>query len=352
MQKQLEELKKQLGESKVFRASEAPEVEVISTGVASLDFATGVGGIPRGTVVEVFGRESSGKSTLLYYLIAEVQKKGGFAALIDIEGTFDGPWAQKVAGVNLDDLLVVSPNPGTEAVETLARLVTATDDTGKGVFDLVGFDSVGAMLTDKEQEVGSTKQAGGQSGLVTHMVKQIALPARRNKTSVVFLNHVRDVFDSMYAMEEGPGGHAIKHMAVMRIHLKPSMAKKFTKEAVIDGESIQVMHRVNAKIKKNKAGAPNRVASWNFWNYESEDGIIGIDTQQSFIDTALQQGLIDRKGAWYQHPLFPGEKHQLQGEKAVSEFLKSRPEVLDELKQQLARLAFAQGSTPVRDTLG
>src|SRR6476469_3738386 len=165
--KLLAQLKKDLGDEKAYAASEVPDVEVISTGSVGLDFATGIGGFARGSLVEVFGPESIGKTTLSYYMIAEAQKRGLYAAFVNLEGRFSAAWARKVAGVDLDGLLVVSPDPGSEAVATTAKIVNS------GGIGLVVFDSIGAMVGDNEMKPGEKKQVGGQSALVTQMVSML-----------------------------------------------------------------------------------------------------------------------------------------------------------------------------------
>ncbi len=322
------DLQKSFGADKIFRGSESPVVEVVSTGVAGLDYITGVGGIPRGTIVEIFGRESVGKTSLSYYIMREHQKNltadDRGVAFINLEGNFSASWAKKIAGLDLETLIVATPGPGSEAVEITSKMVNS------GGIDLIVFDSIGAMVGDKEIQPGEKKQAGGQSALVTHMIDQVLVPAYANKCTVVFLNQVRDVFSAMYPMEESPGGHAAKHAAAIRMHLKPGRDKVLT---VMDGEQTQIMQRVTCKLKKNKVGAPGRTAGWNFWNYPSPDGIVGIDTTQDTIDMAMITGIIARAGAWFKHESFPDGK--LNGGKAVTEFLQQNPQALDEIRRQV-----------------
>lgn len=302
-------------------------MEVVSTGVAGLDYITGVGGIPRGTIVEIFGRESVGKTSLSYYVMREHQralsKPDRGVAFVNLEGNFSAGWAKQIAGIELESLIVAAPSPGSEAVEITSKMVNS------GGIDLIVFDSIGAMVGDKEIQPGEKKQAGGQSALVTHMIDQVLVPAYQNKCTVVFLNQVRDVFSAMYPMEESPGGHAAKHAAAMRFHLKPGRDKI---EGTVDGEKVQIMGRVTCKMKKNKVGAPNRMTAWNFWNYPSPDGIVGIDTTQDIIDVAMRSNLIKRAGAWYQHEEFPDGK--IMGAKGVTEFLRENGEALEQIRRE------------------
>lgn len=338
----LAKFQKKFGADKLYKASEEPEMEVVSTGSVSLDFATGIGGFPRGRIIEIFGRESIGKTALSYYVIAEHQKAGLNCGFINLEGTFDPEWAHKIAGVDLNSLAVGSPDPGTEAIEMLAMMVNS------GVFGLVVFDSIGAMLGDKEQDYTQKKQAGGQSALVTHMVKLTAVPAARNKCTVVFLNQVRDAFDSMYAVETSPGGHAAKHMAVMRIHMKPGKDKY---KGLVNGEEVIVGYRAVAKIIKNKASAPNQQGSWMFWNYPVE-GKIGIDTDQEIMDLSLANDIIIRSGKYYQHDSFPEDsqgKNRIESKERVFDFLRANPEAMKQVRSDLMR--FSKNANGFRETL-
>lgn len=323
----IDQLRKDLGNEKVYAASEVPDVEVVSTGSISLDFATGIGGFPRGTLIEVFGPESIGKTTLSYYMIAEEQKKGRYCAFVNLEGRFNADWAQKVAGVNLDDLLIVSPDPGTEAIEVVAKLVNS------GAIGFIAFDSIGAMMGDKERDPGEKKQVGGQSALVTHMVKLISVPAYRNKCTVVFLNQVRDVFGAAVPMVESPGGHSLKHMAVIRIQLKPTRDKIY---GVVNGEKKEVGYRVAAFIKKNKLAPPKQVATYQFVTDEVDGLTLGIDREQEILDLSMKLGIIERSGAYYNHHTFPDK---IQGKDSTQEYIKEHPEVMDTLRAELMKIA-------------
>jgi recombination protein RecA len=313
-------------------------MEVVSTGSISLDFATGVGGLPRGRVVEIFGPESIGKTALSYYMIAEEQKKGRAALFCNIEGNFDPFWAQKIAGVDINrnspnPLVVASADPGSECVELVASAVTS------GNFGIIVFDSIGAMLGDKERQPGEKKQAGGQSQLVTHMVKLVAIPADQNGTTVVFLNQLRDKFNATMALTESPGGRAVKHMAAMRIRLRPSKDRFYD---TIAGEKIEVGFRVAAKVEKNKASSPNSVAGWNFYNRPYE-GKIGIDREQEILDLSLAHGIVDHGGGgYYYHDVFPEDdkgQRRVRGKESVFDYLKQHPEDQDKIRMELMELS-------------
>lgn len=329
------ELSKDFGD-RVFKASEAPPVKVIPTGITSLDVATGIGGWPRGTLAEIYGRESSGKTALALYTMAEVHKRQGFTALINLESniTQEGwlDWATAIAPSYFEPerLVIVNSAPGTESLKAFGKLI------GSGAFDVIAYDSIGAMSTDKELEIGQAKQAFGQSALVTQLIKQAAYYAYDKQCVALLLNQIRDDTAGTYILEKAPGGHAKDHFATLRVHLKTS--NKDSVKQKVDGEEIQVSFRVNAQIVKNKVGAPRRKAGWNYWNFPSPDGVVGIDTFQDTVDVALQRSLLERRGAWYYHPSFPDG--QLQGGLAVTSFLRENPDVMDEIRRQLVIQAF------------
>lgn len=334
------ETAKDIGDDKVYLASEVPPVEVVSTGSLTIDYATGIGGIPRGTLVEIFGRESAGKTALLYYFMREEQKKGRYVGYVNLEGRFDPVWAYKIAGLDPEGVLVVSPDPGTASVQTLAKMVRS------GTLGLVGFDSIGAMLADKEQDEDNAKQAYGQSGLVTHMVKLINRPAMDNLCTVVFLNQIRDIAVGNYTVEESPGGHAVKHQSSIRIHLKPGPEKK---EGIVDGEKVQIGYQVVALIKKNKLAAPRQKATFTFWNYPSPNGVLGIDRMQEVLDLSFRYDIISRAGASYRHEVFPDGK--LVGKEAVIDYLGKNEDAFEIIRMQLMNHSSNTIHEPEREML-
>lgn len=324
------DLRKDLGD-RIYLASEAPNVKVISTGIMSLDIATGVGGWPRGTVVEVFGRESSGKTALTLHTMAEVHKQQGYAALVNLESSITKEgwlnWAMSIAppGFDPDRLLIVNASPGSESIEMFGKLLQS------GGFDTIVYDSIGAMSTDKELKIGESKQAYGQSAQVTQLIKQAAHYAYEKECVPIFLNQIRDQAAGTYVVEKAPGGHAKDHFATLRVHLKTSN-RDWKKIKVDEGEEYPGF-RVNARIVKNKVGQPRRGAGWNFWNYPSPDGVVGIDTFQDAVDCALRMGAFRRAGAWYYNDSFPDGK--LNGGVAVSDFLRENPAVLQNIRRDL-----------------
>lgn len=344
MSSYLTDLKKKFGDDKFVTLSEAPKVKVVSTGSVSLDFAVGVGGLPLGRVVEVFGAESVGKTALSYYMIGQHLRAfpDKAAYFINIEGGFDWKWAKALAP-NIDDRLVVaSPSPGEESVHMAAHMVAS------GKASIVVYDSVGAMLTEKESQPGEKQQAGGQSRLVTHMAKLTTTPAERTETTFVILNQLRDTFAVQNAFAtHSPGGRALRHQAAIRILLKRAN-QQF--KAKVNGEEIEVGFRCSAIVKKNKAGAPNEVAGWNFYNRPlifnggtsvtlDPNGTLGIDTKQEIIDLGLNTGVIEqRSGGYYHHSTFPEDnkgENRIRSRDSVVEFLLANPDVQEVIRQDL-----------------
>jgi recombination protein RecA len=332
----LKNLQKDLGE-RAFRLSEAPNVKVLSSGITSLDVATGIGGFPRGTLVEVFGPESSGKTALAVYAMAEAHKQGGYSAIVNLESNITKEgwliWAATIAPPWFDPerVMVINADPGSESLQVWSRIIAS------GGVDVCVYDSIGAMSTDKELQIGQAKQAYGQSAMVTQLIKQTAKYAYDTQCIPILLNQIRDDTVGTYVVAKAPGGHAKDHFATLRIQLRTSVAdfKKTTTGGIIkvDGDDVIAGFRVNATIVKNKVGSPRRKAYWNYWNYKSPEGIIGIDTVGAVIDTALQRGLFEKKGSWYMHDSFPEGK--LQGGAAVVNFLRNNDQKVEELRRAL-----------------
>jgi recombination protein RecA len=345
MDKIIEDLRKDLGD-RVFKASEAPPVQVISTGITSLDVATGVGGWPRGVLVEVYGRESVGKTAMALHTMAGVHKNGGFSALVNLESniTKEGwlDWAVKIApeGFDPERTLIVNADPGSESITVFSKLIAS------GGFDVVVYDSIGAMSTDKELKIGESKQAYGQSAQVTQLIKQAAKYAYEKQCVAFLINQVRDDAAGRYVIEKAPGGHAKDHFATLRVHLKPSWRDAPVGD--VDGEKEKLGFRVNAIIEKNKVGSPRRKAGWNYWDYPSPNGVIGIDTFQDTVDVALRMGTLERRGAWFYNDNFPNGK--LNGGVAVTNFLRESPDFMEEVRKQMVINAFHSNGNIMEDT--
>jgi recombination protein RecA len=340
IEKILADLQKDLGD-RAFLASEAPNVKIISSGIMSLDIATGVGGWPRGTLVEIFGRESSGKTAMTLHTMAQVHKNNGFTALINLESgiTKEGwlDWATSIAPPGFDPkrLVIVNANPGTEALTMFGKMIAS------GGFDVIVYDSIGAMSTDKELEVGEKKQSYGQSALVTQLIKQAAHFAYTKQCVPIMLNQIRDQAAGTFVLEKAPGGHAKDHFATLRVHLKTTN-KGFKRikmpYADTDDPDEYPGFRVGARLIKNKVGAPRRSASWNYWNYQSPDGVLGIDIFQDAVDCALRYGAVRKTGSWFQSDDFPDGK--LHGGDKVVDFFRAHPELFEKIRRDLVMQAF------------
>lgn len=338
-------LVKDFGEYKITMASDIPILETVSTGSTGLDFATGVGGIPRGTYAEIFGPESVGKTTLTYYMIAEEQRKGNTCAFINLEGQFDPRWAHAVAGVNPDELILGRPENGEEAADMLLAIINHEEKDGEHV-SLIIFDSIGVMMSAKEVEEDGKDRVGGQSKLVTGMVKRVIPAIARHGVTVVFLNQVRDVMRASYSnVYQSPGGHALKHGASMVIQLKVGT----TYQGEYNGQRKEIGNRVIATVKKNKAAAPKAVAEWDFIHSVIPGKTLGIDRRREIIDLALQYGVIEQHGSAYHHPLFPvheksKETKIITAEKVI-EFVTGDQKILDKLREDLMTLAQQGGKS-------
>lgn len=358
LQKYLKGAQNRYGSTAVYSAGDAPEVEVITTGSLSLDFATGIMGIPRGRTIEIYGIPAIGKTALLYYMIAAEQKRGRPSLLVNLEGSFDPGWAERIAGIDTNPnadvpLIVMDLDNGKQAVEEVGKAVHS------GLFGIVALDSIGAMLGEKESDPEKPKQAYGQSGLATHLAKLTTAPAAKNKTTCVWINQVRDgqATPQGWIPLKAPGGWAPKHQAAIRVEMKRT-GESF--KAVIDGQQVEVGFQVAAKIVKSKAGPPNMTAFWNFYNRPlildakgkpilTDDGIVGIDKMQEIIDLAFTH-VIDRSGAYYYHRSFPEDdkgQPRLYGREAAEAFIRENQESQDALREDLLKVS--QNVMPLED---
>jgi recombination protein RecA len=299
---------KAYGEGSIMRLGAAQalkQIEVIPTGALAVDLALGVGGLPRGRVVEIFGPESSGKTTLMLHVIANAQKGGGLAAFIDAEHALDPGYAKKL-GVNLDDLLVSQPDSGEEALsicETLAR---------SNALDVIVIDSVAALVpkSELEGEMGMATM-GMQARLMSQALRKLTSILAKAKTTCIFTNQLREKVGIMFGNPETtPGGKALKFYASIRIDIR-------RKETLKDSAGNAIGNQVKVKIVKNKVAPPFA---------EAEFEIIynrGINKEGSLIDVGLSHGVIEKKGAWLQ---FQGELIG-QGKEAAREALAEKPEI-------------------------
>lgn len=332
-------MQRKWGDEIVYAATDTPPYDVVSTGSYALDFATALGGVPRGYLVEIYGKESVGKTSLAYYMIAEAQKHGEHALFINLEGRFSAEWAQTL-GVDLSKLIVATPNDGQDAADILYEAVNS------GAVSLIVFDSIGAMLG--KEEIDGKDRVGGQAKLITGMIKRVMGRAWQNRTTVVFLNQARaDMNSLMPGAIESPGGYAVKHGAAIRIQLKRGQGY----QGVVAGDKKEIGYRVSAVIKKNKAGgSPKRVAQWDFYTDAVDGHELGIDHTEEIMSLAMKPGIdvIERAGAYYRHPEFPGG--QLQGREGVIEFLRTNPEAVEVIRDQLMEAARNGGNSKVQPT--
>lgn len=321
-------MQKRWGNDVVHLAKDTPPYDVISSGSYALDFATAIGGFARGFLVEIYGRESSCKTSLAYYAIAEAQKNGLICVFINLEGRFNAEWAATL-GVDINKLIVMSPANGSEAADILYECVNSGD------CDLVVFDSIGAMLG--KEEMDGVDRVGGQAKMITGMIKRVIGRAWQNRCTIIFLNQARAKMDSMFNDIESPGGFAVKHGSAIRIKLK--RGKGYT--GVVEGDKKEIGYRVSAVIQKNKAGgSPKRVAQFDFYTDAVDEHEIGIDHIEELMSLAMRPGLdvIARRGAYYYHHTFPLNKDdepQIQGREGVIEFLRQNPDAVQTIREQL-----------------
>jgi recombination protein RecA len=309
-------IEKQFGKGSIMRLGEegeAPRVAVIPSGSIGLDLALGVGGYPRGRVVEIFGPESSGKTTLALHAIAEAQRAGGVAAFIDAEHALDVGYARKL-GVSLGDLLVSQPDTGEQALEIAEQLVRS------GACDLVVVDSVAALVpkSEIEGEMGDAHM-GVQARLMSQALRKLTAVVSRNQSTVVFINQIRMKIGVVFGNPETTtGGHALKFYASVRLDIRRIGHVK-------DGEQV-VGSRTRVKVVKNKVAPPFREAE-----FDVRYGV-GVDRVVEAVDLAVERGLVEKSGAWFS---LDGERIG-QGRERAAEWLREHPAVLDGLVARIA----------------
>ncbi len=315
LKESIEEIKQRFGEGAIMKLKEvrAVNVDSISTGAVSLDEVLGVGGIPRGRVVEIFGPESSGKTTLALHVLAESQKKKGVGAFIDAENALDPDYAKRI-GVNTDDLLISQPDSGEQALQIVESLVRS------GEVDVIVVDSVAALAPKAEiaGEVGDF-QIGLQARLMSSALRKLSSIIFKTKTSVIFLNQTRMKIGQIYGNPETTsGGLALKFYASVRIDLRRIAQIK-------QGDEI-IGNRVRAKIVKNKVAAPFKVTEFDIFYNE------GISYEGDLLNIAIKKGIITKSGAWYNY----GEVKLGQGSEGARKFLKENPDSLKEIRKKIS----------------
>jgi len=308
------QIEKQFGEGAIMPlgAERTGPIEGISTGSLSLDIALGGQGIPRGRAVEIFGPESSGKTTLALHVIAQAQRKGGIAAFVDAEHALDPSWAKKL-GVELETLLVSQPSSGEEAMQITEMLIRSN------AVDVIVVDSVAALVPQKELEgeIGDS-HVGLQARLMSQSMRKLTGAISKSKTSVIFINQIREKIGVMFGTPETtPGGRALKFYASCRIDVRRIGALK-------EGEDV-IGQRVKAKVVKNKVAPPFRTAEFDMMHAD------GISYEGDLLDLAMAHKLITKTGAWFRY----GELQLGQGREKVRQYLKDEPKLLAELKQKV-----------------
>jgi recombination protein RecA len=318
-------IEKQFGRGSIMRlgSSERQAVDFIPTGSIALDLALGVGGIPRGRMTEIFGPESSGKTTLCQHILAEAQRRGGQVAFIDVEHALDPGYA-RACGVNVDELLVSQPDTGEDALQITETLIRS------GGVDCVVLDSVAALVpkAEIEGEIGDSF-VGIQARLMSQALRKLAGAVSRSNTALVFTNQLREKIGVMFGNPEvTPGGRALKFYATVRLDIRRIETIKVGTDSV--------GNRVRVKVVKNKVAPPFRVAEFDIMFGE------GISREGGLLDVGVAMGIVTKTGAWFQF----GETRLGQGREAAKEFLKGSPDISAEVEKQI-RGKMSEVSLPV-----
>ncbi|HVT27201.1 MAG TPA: recombinase RecA [Lacipirellulaceae bacterium] len=315
-------IEKQFGEGAIMALAgdQLLPIEGISTGSLSLDIALGGRGLPRGRVIEVFGPESSGKTTLALHVAAQAQKAGGIAAMIDAEHAFDPSWAKKL-GVDLEMLLVSQPSSGEEAMQITEMLVKSN------AVDVIVVDSVAALVPKKELEgeIGDS-HVGLQARLMSQSLRKLTAAIAKSRTVVIFINQIREKIGVMFGSPETtPGGRALKFYASCRVDVRRIGQLK-------EGEEV-VGQRVRAKVVKNKVAPPFRTAEFDMLHAD------GISYEGDVLDMGMEQKIVGRTGAWFRY----GDMQLGQGKEKARQFLKENPKITEEIKEKVLAAGGHQG---------
>jgi recombination protein RecA len=322
----LGQIEKQFGKGSVMRMGDnlSMNIESIPTGALALDLALGIGGLPRGRIVEVYGPESSGKSTLAMHAVAEAQRNGGICAYIDAEHAMDPVYARAI-GVNVDDLLISQPDTGEQALEIADMLIRS------GALDVLVIDSVAALTprAEIEGEMGDT-HVGLQARLMSQALRKLTGTLSKSSTIAIFINQLREKIGVMYGSPEvTPGGRALKFYASVRLDIRRI-------ESIKDGAEV-VGNRTRVKVVKNKCSAPFKQAEFDIMYGK------GISREGSILDVAVELGFIKKSGAWFTY-----EGEQLgQGRENVKNFLSENPQLMAEVDE---RVRAALKPQPVDET--
>ena len=311
----LDKLDKTYGKGAVMKMGDKPieEIDAISTGSLGLDLALGVGGLPRGRVVEIYGPESSGKTTLTLHAIAEAQKKGGIAAFIDAEHAFDRFYAEKL-GVDVDNLIISQPDFGEQALEITENLIRS------GAIDVVVVDSVAALTpkSEIEGEMGDSKM-GLHARLMSQALRKLTGAINKTNCTVIFINQLREKIGVMFGNPETTtGGNALKFYASVRLDIRRSTQIKNSESAVIG-------NKTRVKVVKNKVAPPFQMAEFDIMYGE------GISKVGEIIDLGVEFNIVKKSGSWFSY----GDTKLGQGRDAVKTLLKDNPELMEELETKI-----------------
>lgn len=309
-------IEKQFGSGSIMSLgdhSSSRGISAIKTGALSLDLALGIGGVPRGRVVEIYGPESSGKSTLATHIVASCQKEGGVAAYIDAEHAMDPSYAEKI-GVNLNDLMISQPDCGEDALNIAEMLARSN------AVDVIVIDSVAALVpkSELEGEIGDS-HVGLQARLMSQALRKLTSTLSRSNTCAIFINQIREKIGVMFGNPETTsGGRALKFYASVRMDIR--------RTATIKGpENSDIGNRVKVKIVKNKMAPPFRIAEFDILFNE------GISRMGSIIDLGVEHGIVDKKGTWYSY----NDRRLGQGKEATRTEIKNNPDLANEIEQKI-----------------
>ena len=325
----ISQIEKRFGKGSIMKLGESTTVAipgVISTGSNSLDIALGLGGIPRGRIIEIFGPESSGKTTLALHIIAEAQKTGGIAAYIDVEHALDPVYSGHL-GVNIDEMLISQPDTGEQALEICEALVRS------GAVDVIVVDSVAALVprAEIEGEMGES-QVALQARLMSQALRKLAVAIGKSGTAVIFINQLREKVGIVFGNPEvTPGGRALKFYSSIRIDLRRS-------ETIKQGE-VAVGNRVKARIVKNKVAPPFRTAEFDIMFDH------GISREGDLVELGVELGLIKKSGAFFSW----GDTRLGQGRENAKNFLVQNPDITKEIEQQVRASAMPNSQEAPKD---
>ncbi len=310
----LDAIKKQYGDGSIMRLGDSrhQQVEVVPTGALSLDVALGVGGIPRGRIIEIYGPESSGKTTLAQHIAAEVQKMGGIAAIVDAEHAMDPDYA-RVLGVNVDELLISQPDTGEQALEITEQLVRS------GAVDVVIVDSVAALVpkAEIEGEMGDSLP-GLQARLMSQALRKLTAVVSKTRSIIIFINQLRQKIGVMYGNPETTtGGNALKFYASVRLDIR--------RIETLKKDGVEVGNRVKVKVVKNKVAPPFRIAEFDIIYGR------GINSAGCVIDMAAEMEIVKKSGTWFSYK----EERIGQGRDQARQYLEANPAMFKEIEQRV-----------------